>query len=82
MSLVTRLPTYEATERFRSQIVMARHGFGRGAYKYFAYPLPEVVASLRTALYLRLSGIANRAQRSRCSTNQSRVEVAVCSKPS
>ncbi len=52
--------TYEANQRFRSRIVMARHGFGRGEYKYFAYPLPEVVAGLRTALYPRLSGIANR----------------------
>jgi uncharacterized protein len=52
--------TYEANERFRSRVVMARHGFGRGEYKYFAHPLPHVVASLRTALYPQLSGIANR----------------------
>jgi len=51
---------YEADERFRRRIVMARHGFGRGEYKYFARPLPEVVASLRTALYPRLSSVANR----------------------
>jgi len=38
--------TYAADEPFRSRIVMARHGFGRGEYKYFAYPLPDVVASL------------------------------------
>jgi uncharacterized protein len=51
--------TYKADERFRSRVVMARHGFGRGEYKYFAHPLPDVVASLRTALYPQLSGIAN-----------------------
>ncbi len=52
--------TYAADERFRSRIVMARHGFGRGEYKYFAYPLPEVVTSLRLALYPPLASIANR----------------------
>ena len=51
---------YASEDRFRSRIVMARHGFGRGEYKYFAYPLPETVAALRTALYRRLAGIANR----------------------
>lgn len=50
---------YEADEQFRSRVVMARHGFGRGEYKYFTHPLPAVVASLRTALYSRLSGVAN-----------------------
>ncbi len=44
---------------FRSQVVMARHGFGRGTYKYFAYPLPEPVAGLRSALYPPLAQIAN-----------------------
>jgi hypothetical protein len=51
---------YSDDSRFRSHIVMARHGFGRGEYKYFAYPLPETIATLRTTLYTELAPIANR----------------------
>ena len=50
---------YPETTPFRSHIHMARHGFGRGEYKYFAYPLPDRVAQLRQALYPRLVDIAN-----------------------
>lgn len=51
--------TYPESGPFRSHINMSRHGFGRGEYKYFAYPLPEVVAGLRQSLYPPLARIAN-----------------------
>jgi hypothetical protein len=51
---------YEAEDSFRSRVVMARHGFGRGEYKYFAYPLPDIVAELRAEFYPHLVPVANR----------------------
>ena len=51
---------YPSEALFRSRVVMARHGFGRGEYKYFGYPLPDVVGGLRAAFYPRLVPIANR----------------------
>ncbi|ODT46629.1 MAG: proline hydroxylase [Methylobacterium sp. SCN 67-24] len=51
---------YGEPARFRSRIVMARHGFGRGEYQYFAHPLPGPIADLRPLIYARLAPIANR----------------------
>jgi uncharacterized protein len=50
---------YPDEGNFRSRIVMARHGFGKGEYRYFKYPLPDLLAGLRTALYPHLAGLAN-----------------------
>jgi hypothetical protein len=51
---------YSREPLFRSRVVMERHGYGRGEYKYFEYPLPEQVAALRAGLYARLAPIADR----------------------
>jgi uncharacterized protein len=50
---------YRDESHFRSHVIMARHGFGKGEYRYFRYPLPDLIVGVRTALYPRLAGVAD-----------------------
>ncbi len=50
---------YPHEQHFRSHIHMARHGFGKGEYRYFKYPLPQLIGGLRTALYAHVAPLAN-----------------------
>jgi hypothetical protein len=50
---------YDDESHFRNHVIMARHGFGKGEYRYFRYPLPDLIGGVRTALYPRLAGAAN-----------------------
>ena len=54
---------YKVDEMFRSRVVMELYGFGRGEYKYFTYPLPDIIAGLRTSIYPYLVPVANRLER-------------------